>query len=105
MSSSVFVGILLILLHRYSVNLTQDGKEALLKLSKGDMRRALNVLQACHAAYEVIREEEIYNCTGAPQPKDIETVVNSMLGDEFTTSYQSKGFLYLRNAPHLTPLQ
>lgn len=98
MSSSVFVGISLILKHRYSVNLTQDGKEALLKLSKGDMRRALNVLQACHAAYEVIREEEIYNCTGAPQPKDIETVVNSMLGDEFTTSYQSKAFLYLRNA-------
>ena len=56
------------------------------------MRRALNVLQACHAAYEVIREEEIYNCTGAPQPKDIETVVNSMLTDEFTTSYQSKEF-------------
>lgn len=74
----------------YSVKLTQDGKDALLKLSKGDMRRALNVLQACHAAYEVIREEEIYNCTGAPQPKDIETVVNSMLADEFTTSYRSK---------------
>lgn len=28
-----------------SVNITADGKEALLKLSKGDMRRALNVLQ------------------------------------------------------------
>ena len=26
-------------------NLTEDGKDALLKLSKGDMRRALNVLQ------------------------------------------------------------
>lgn len=28
-----------------SVNLTEDGKAALLKLSRGDMRRALNVLQ------------------------------------------------------------
>ena len=73
-----------------SVNLTPDGKEALLKLSKGDMRRALNVLQACHAAYDVIGETEIYNCTGSPQPKDIETVVNSMLGDEFTTAYESE---------------
>ncbi|KAL5531629.1 RFC3 [Sanghuangporus baumii] len=71
-----------------NVNLTPDGKEALLKLSKGDMRRALNVLQACHAAYDIIGETEIYNCTGSPQPKDIETVVNSMLGDEFTTSYE-----------------
>ncbi|PAV20091.1 P-loop containing nucleoside triphosphate hydrolase [Pyrrhoderma noxium] len=70
------------------VNLTPDGKEALLKLSRGDMRRALNIMQACHAAYDTIGEAEIYNCTGSPQPKDIETVVNSMLGDEFTTSYE-----------------
>lgn len=70
------------------VKLTEDGRKALLKLSKGDMRRALNVLQACHAAYDLIGETEIYNCTGNPHPSDIETVVNSMLSDEFTTSYQ-----------------
>ena len=72
-----------------SVNLTDDGKKALLKLSKGDMRRALNVLQACHAAYDIVGETEIYNCTGNPHPSDIEAIVNSMLADEFTTSYQS----------------
>ncbi|TDL23643.1 P-loop containing nucleoside triphosphate hydrolase protein [Rickenella mellea] len=71
-----------------NVKLTPDGKQALLKLSKGDMRRALNVLQACHAAYDLTGETEIYNCTGNPHPSDIETVVNSMLSDEFTTSYQ-----------------
>lgn len=54
------------------------------------MRRALNVLQACHAAYDLIGETEIYNCTGNPHPTDIETIVNSMLSDEFTTSYQSE---------------
>ncbi|CDO69757.1 hypothetical protein BN946_scf184766.g2 [Trametes cinnabarina] len=69
------------------VRLTEDGKKALLKLSKGDMRRALNVLQACHAAYEISGETEIYNCTGNPHPADIETIVNSMLQDDFTTSY------------------
>ena len=72
------------------MNLSSDGKEALLKLSRGDMRRALNVLQACHAAYDMTGETEVYNCTGSPQPKDIETVVNSMLGDEFTTAYKSE---------------
>lgn len=70
------------------VKITDDGKGALLKLSKGDMRRALNVLQACHAAYDLTGETEIYNCTGNPHPLDIETVVNSMLSDEFTTSYR-----------------
>jgi hypothetical protein len=29
----------------YSVNITNDGKKALLQLSNGDMRRALNILQ------------------------------------------------------------
>lgn len=74
----------------FSVEITEDGKQALLKLSKGDMRRALNVLQACHAAYDIVGETEIYNCTGNPHPQDIEAIVNSMLSDEFTTSYQSQ---------------
>lgn len=70
------------------MKLTEDGKKALLKLSKGDMRRALNILQACHAAYDISTETEIYNCTGSPHPTDIETIVKSMLSDEFTTAYQ-----------------
>ncbi len=32
------------------VNINPAATEALVKLSKGDMRRALNVLQACHAS-------------------------------------------------------
>jgi replication factor C subunit 3/5 len=83
-----------------SVNLTDDGKKALLKLSKGDMRRALNVLQACHAAYDIVGETEIYNCTGNPHPSDIEAIVNSMLMDEFTTSYQSEWYIVV-TLPHL----
>jgi replication factor C subunit 3/5 len=52
------------------------------------MRRALNVLQACHAAYDEIDEDEIYICTGQPHPSDIERVVRSMMGDEFSNAYQ-----------------
>jgi len=70
------------------VKLAPSGLQALLRLTKGDMRRALNVLQACHAAYEEITEDEIYICTGQPHPNDIERVVRSMMGDEFTTAYQ-----------------
>ncbi|KAI5452773.1 Subunit of heteropentameric Replication factor C (RF-C) [Naganishia albida] len=73
---------------REKVNLTADGKQALLKLSKGDMRRALNVLQACHAAYDTVDETAVYNCTGNPHPKDVEAVVQSMMRDEFGTSYE-----------------
>jgi replication factor C subunit 3/5 len=73
-----------------SVKITEEGRQALLKLTKGDMRRALNVLQACHAAYDLTGETEVYNCTGNPHPSDIETIVNSMLTDEFTTAYNSE---------------
>jgi replication factor C subunit 3/5 len=77
------------LIYLFSVKLTDDGKEALLKLSRGDMRRALNILQACHAAYPVTDEEAVYNCTGNPHPKDIDSVVASMMTEEFGTCYQS----------------
>lgn len=54
------------------------------------MRRALNVLQACHAAYDRVDEAAVYNCTGSPFPADIEAIVKSMMSDEFTTAYQCK---------------
>lgn len=73
---------------REHVNLTQDGRQALLKLSRGDMRRALNVLQACHAAYPVTDESTIYACTGNPHPNDIEQIMNSMMNESFETSYR-----------------
>jgi len=98
--SSVFGCLLYLNALLNSVNLTADGKKALLKLSKGDMRRALNVLQACHAAYDIVGETEIYNCTGNPHPSDIETIVNSMLADEFTTSYQSMFSFSLTICPY-----
>lgn len=73
-----------------SVNITQDGKEALLRLSNGDMRRALNILQACHAAFDRIDDTAIYTCTGHPHPKDIQRIVDTMMNDDFTTAYSSK---------------
>ncbi|KAG9297769.1 hypothetical protein G9A89_011284 [Geosiphon pyriformis] len=69
------------------VNITPDGKKALMELSGGDMRRALNVLQACHAAYDFIDESDVYNCTGNPEPQDIQFIIEVMSSDEFATAY------------------
>lgn len=71
-----------------NANLTADGRQALLKLSRGDMRRALNVLQACHAAYDVTDETAVYTCTGNPHPSDIEEVMHSMMNEDFETSFR-----------------
>ncbi|KAF9106274.1 hypothetical protein BGX29_009923 [Mortierella sp. GBA35] len=75
------------------VKITDEGRKALLQLSKGDMRRALNILQACHAGYEIVDEDAVYNCTGNPHPADIETIVNSMLTEDFTTAYSNISYL------------
>jgi len=52
------------------------------------MRRVLNVLQACHAGYDVTDETAVYSCTGNPHPSDIEAIVDSMMNEEFETSYR-----------------
>ncbi|ETI24641.1 hypothetical protein G647_04010 [Cladophialophora carrionii CBS 160.54] len=79
------------------VNITADAVDSLVKLSKGDMRRALNVLQACHAGsrplpmrgqppvkdsdikYELITNDTVYNCIAAPHPEDIRLIMTTML--------------------------
>ncbi|KAK4051266.1 Subunit of heteropentameric Replication factor C (RF-C) [Microbotryomycetes sp. JL221] len=70
------------------VKITQDGREALLKLSRGDMRRVLNVLQACHAAYDQTDETAVYNCTGNPHPHDIDEIMKTMMNDSFETAFE-----------------
>jgi replication factor C subunit 3/5 len=71
-----------------NVNITEAGKQALLKLSSGDMRRAVNVLQACSSAYDLIDDEEVYMCVGMIMPADTERIVQSMLSEEFGTCLQ-----------------
>lgn len=69
------------------LKISTEAEAALLTLSKGDMRKALNVLQACKAATDgEINEEMIYESVGAPHPRDIETILDSILKDDWSTS-------------------
>lgn len=80
-----------------NINIAPDAVASLVTLSKGDMRRALNVLQACHASstplqipgeavkptasveHELITQETIYTCIAAPHPEDISTITQTLL--------------------------
>lgn len=81
-------GRLQVVIDNEGCKLSNDGRAALIKLSRGDMRRALNILQACHAAYDTIDEDAVYNCTGNPHPADIEKIVGTMMEAEFTTAHK-----------------
>lgn len=73
------------------ITISELAIESLLVLAQGDMRKALNVLQSCKASLDKpddeIDSEMIYLCIGAPEPKDIEAVLDSILKDDWTTAY------------------
>ncbi|OXV05812.1 hypothetical protein Egran_06420 [Elaphomyces granulatus] len=85
------------------VRIVPEAVDSLVTLSRGDMRRALNVLQACHASsmplplrdapkdqppaeHELITNDTIYNCIAAPHPSDIREIMTTLLSTTDVTS-------------------
>ncbi|KAL3630990.1 Subunit of heteropentameric Replication factor C (RF-C) [Castilleja foliolosa] len=70
------------------LDVPEGGLKALVRLSNGDMRKALNILQSTHMACQQITEEAVYLCTGNPLPKDIEQISHWLLNESFANSYR-----------------
>lgn len=70
------------------VNLTDDGLQAIVRLSDGDMRKCLNVLQACHSSFSQVDETNVYLCTGNPLPGDVRHILDLLLNEPFDKAYQ-----------------
>ncbi|XP_012255893.1 replication factor C subunit 5 [Athalia rosae] len=66
---------------------TEDGKNALMTLSGGDMRKVLNVLQSTWLAYGSVTEETVYSCVGHPLPSDIRSIANWLLNENYVLAY------------------
>lgn len=49
------------------LKVTEDGRQALLSLAHGDMRRVINILQSTSMAFEEVNEEHVYTCVGMKQ--------------------------------------
>eukprot|EP00542_Grammatophora_oceanica_P009945 CAMPEP_0194044086 /NCGR_PEP_ID=MMETSP0009_2-20130614/15610_1 /TAXON_ID=210454 /ORGANISM="Grammatophora oceanica, Strain CCMP 410" /LENGTH=347 /DNA_ID=CAMNT_0038688511 /DNA_START=48 /DNA_END=1091 /DNA_ORIENTATION=- len=65
-------------------DLTPDGKEAILRLSGGDMRRVLNLLQSTSMSFdEKITEKAVYLTSGAPLPDDMTSLLDVLLNKPF----------------------
>ena len=54
----------------------KQGIDILIKISKGDMRKAINNLQSLNMAYDMINYENIIKCSGYPPIKIIEDIYN-----------------------------
>ncbi|KAF7618688.1 hypothetical protein AFLA_000338 [Aspergillus flavus NRRL3357] len=92
-----------LVIEKEEVKIQPEAVDSLVKLSKGDMRRALNVLQACHASSiplpvknapkdqprpepELITNGTIYDCIAAPHPADIQEIMTTLLATSDVTS-------------------
>ncbi|KAJ7536426.1 hypothetical protein O6H91_12G069100 [Diphasiastrum complanatum] len=71
------------------LDVTDTGLSAVVRLSNGDMRKALNILQSTQMSSPHVSEEAVYLCTGSPMPKDIEQIAYWLLNESFVTAYQS----------------
>ncbi|POI19423.1 hypothetical protein CIB84_016832, partial [Bambusicola thoracicus] len=75
------------------VDVSEDGMKALVTLSSGDMRRALNILQSTSMAFGKVTEENVYTCTGHPLKADIANILDWMLNQNFSTAYRRVGWV------------
>lgn len=57
------------------VTFTEDGIEALLFIAEGDLRNALNALQATHTGFELVNAENVFRVCDQPHPQLVETVL------------------------------
>lgn len=62
------------------VKMTSDGQQALLTVSKGDMRTVINTLQSTSMSFDKnVSETTVYQCIGQPTPREMKEVVMCLL--------------------------
>lgn len=66
-----------------SFNIQPDGYEALLFTAEGDMRYALNNLQASAAGFDVINKDNVFKVCDQPHPELMANVIKSCLRQQF----------------------
>jgi len=65
------------------VNITEDGLEALIYVSNGDFRKAINALQGAAAIGEVVDAEAIYQITATARPEELGKLLETALNGNF----------------------
>jgi replication factor C small subunit len=66
-----------------SVAISDDGMEALLEVSGGDLRQAINLLQATASTVKQINAEAVYKVAAKARPQDIEECVQKAFDGKF----------------------
>ncbi|WP_138007761.1 replication factor C small subunit [Halalkalirubrum salinum] len=68
------------------IELTEDGREALIYAAGGDMRRGINSLQAAATTGDIVDEEAVYAITSTARPEVIESMITDAIDGDFSKS-------------------
>ena len=70
-------------------HVTPDGIQAILRLSGGDMRRVLNLLQATAMSNHdrPVDETAVYLTSGAPLPQDMDRILEWLMNHDFPSAF------------------
>ncbi|MFD1598645.1 replication factor C small subunit [Halobellus rarus] len=68
------------------IEITEDGLDALVYAASGDMRRAINSLQAAATTGDVVDEEAVYLITSTARPEQIEEMVEAAIDGDFASA-------------------
>jgi len=68
------------------IELTDDGVDALVYAADGDMRKAINGLQAASVSGDVVDEEAVFAITATARPEEIHEMVQTALDGDFTAA-------------------
>lgn len=76
------------------VMLVDSGREAIVRLAHGDLRRALNLLQMCDAATRsstvpttTLDDRRVYETVGQPTPQEVSTVYDVLCTETMARAY------------------
>lgn len=68
---------------REGLTLTEKGLEAILYVSEGDLRKAINLLQSASAFSREISDEAVYGVVAKARPEDVRLILQTALEGDF----------------------
>ena len=67
-----------------NIKYTSNGIKTIAKISNGDMRKAINILQSLNSLSNIIKSSICYNTLAIPPPKTIKKIYNYLLKKKYT---------------------
>eukprot|EP01118_Nematostelium_gracile_P003031 TRINITY_DN13474_c0_g1_i1.p1 TRINITY_DN13474_c0_g1~~TRINITY_DN13474_c0_g1_i1.p1 ORF type:complete len:224 (+),score=50.14 TRINITY_DN13474_c0_g1_i1:29-673(+) len=94
LSDEEIVKRLLEVLKAEKVKYTDEGLEALIFTADGDMRQALNNLQATHSGFGIITPENVFKVCDQPHPLVVKEIVKQAIVGNIEVSHQNLVYLW-----------